>query len=130
MQRHQRAGEWEHMHDYDASFEKLADAVDAAHRALAHGQRGGWMGPDLRMRCTTTDAVYTWPECAPYDKRATIAWNVTGCGSHAADPDDGPRALCGFRWTEQEGRIIDGLPDCGECRREVQLGAVRDPGTW
>ncbi|MFF9022498.1 hypothetical protein [Streptomyces eurythermus] len=58
LARKQEPGSWDHMNDYDLSFERLADAVDAA-TALRRGSR--WEGPDLRMRCSTTEAVYTWP---------------------------------------------------------------------
>ncbi|WP_234319436.1 hypothetical protein [Streptomyces sp. NRRL S-237] len=59
----------EYMGDYDLSFERLAAAVDAAAEAR---QGARWEGPDLRMRCTTTDAVYEWPEGAPYDGGAPV----------------------------------------------------------
>jgi len=40
--RDQEPGSWEHMRDYDLSFERLADAMDAA----AQTQQGGrWQGP-------------------------------------------------------------------------------------
>lgn len=55
-------GSWDHMRDYDLSFERLADAVDAADQAL---RGSGWKDPDLRLRCTTTEAVYDWPDGAP-----------------------------------------------------------------
>lgn len=120
-------GAWAHMVDYDRSFERLADAVDAAGQ-LRDGSR--WKGPDLRMRCTTTEAVYRWPRGAPYDGGTASTWNVTGYGSHATC-DEGeklPTALCGFSWSEEEGQRAIGLPDCLECRREVQLGSVRPRG--
>ncbi|MFB8442707.1 hypothetical protein ACFC7A_27015 [Streptomyces niveus] len=125
--RKQEPGSWDHMYDYDLSFERLADAATAARR----GAR--WEGPDLRMRCTTTEAVYDWPEGAPYDGGTPVTWNVPGYGSHAtedADAYDGLTSLCDFRWTEKEGRLVSGLPDCRECRREVQLGADRPRGNW
>jgi hypothetical protein len=118
LARKQEPGSWDHMKDYDLSFERLADAADGAAQAL---QGEHWKGPDLRMRCTTTEAAYTWPDGAPYDGGTTITWNIPGYGSHA---------LCGFRWAEGEGRRVSGLPDCRECRREVQLGAERPRGGW
>jgi hypothetical protein len=121
----QEPGSWSHMTDYDLSFERLADAVDAA-TAARRGAR--WEGPDLRMRCTTTEAAYTWPTGAPYEGGTPVVWNVPGYGSHAASGDPRrprPKALCGFSWSTQEGRVVDGLPDCRECLREVQLGAER-----
>ncbi|MFI1840124.1 hypothetical protein [Streptomyces olivaceoviridis] len=126
--REQEPGSWDHMRDYDRSFERLADAADAAAQAR---QGARWEGPDLRLRCTTTDAVYDWPDGAPYDGGTPVTWNVPGCGSHAtADDDDLPTSLCGFRWSKEEGRPVSGLPDCPECRREVQLGAERPRGSW
>lgn len=125
--RDQEPGSWEHMRDYDLSFERLADAVDAA----AQAQQGDrWKGPDLRMRCTTTDPVYDWPDRAPYDGETTATWNIPGYGSHAADDAEDRKALCGFWWAEGEGRRVSGLPDCRECRREVQLGPERPRGNW
>ncbi|MFD8828650.1 hypothetical protein ACFV1C_40755 [Streptomyces sp. NPDC059605] len=129
LMREQKPGRWRHMDDYDLSFERLADAVDAATKA----RRGArWEGPDLRLRCTTTEDVYEWPKGAPYDGGATVTWNVPGYGSHATDDDSTglPTALCGFRWSTEEGRRVEGLPDCRECRREVQLGAGRPRGAW
>ncbi|MFF5092028.1 hypothetical protein [Streptomyces niveus] len=63
--RKQGPGSWTHMEDYGLSFERLADAVDAA-TAARRGAR--WEGPDPRMRCTTTEAVCDWPEGAPYEE--------------------------------------------------------------
>ncbi|MEV0957923.1 hypothetical protein AB0I97_18950 [Streptomyces sp. NPDC049951] len=124
LMREQEPGSWEHMRDYDVSFERLADAVDAAAEAR---QGARWEGSDLRMRCTTTEPVYEWPEGAPYDGGTTVTWNVRGYGSHATSDDDENQltSLCGFTWSEEEGRRMSGLPDCRECRREVQLGADR-----
>jgi hypothetical protein len=87
------------MQDYDLSFERLADAVDAA-AAARQGAR--WQGPDLRMRCTTGDAVYEWPEGAPYEGGTTVTWKVRGYGSHATsdDEEDWFVSLCGFRWAK------------------------------
>ncbi|MFF7258236.1 hypothetical protein [Streptomyces microflavus] len=108
------------MSDYDLPFERLADAAAQAR------QGARWEGPDLRMRCTTTEAVYEWPEGAPYEGGMTVTWNVPGHGSHATAPtEDLTMSLCGFRWVEGEGRRVSGLPDCRECRWEVQLGADR-----
>ncbi|MDX3458564.1 hypothetical protein PV396_42655 [Streptomyces sp. ME02-8801-2C] len=84
------------------------------------------------MRCTTTEAAYTWPHGAPYDGGTTVTWNVPGYGSLAATGASRrwPKALCGFSWTEKEGHTVTGLPDCRECLREVQLGAERPRGAW
>jgi hypothetical protein len=110
--RQQAPGSWEHMSDYDLSFERLADAADAAAEAR---QGARWEGPDLRMRCTTTEAVYDWPEGAPYEGGKTATWNVPGHGSHATDPtEDLSMSLCGFSSAQGEGRRVSGLPDCRE----------------
>ncbi|MCX5207553.1 hypothetical protein OG897_39885 [Streptomyces sp. NBC_00237] len=133
LMRQQQPGKWKHMRDFDLSFERLADAVDASSQ-IRYGKR--WDGPDLRMRCTTTEPVYTWPKGAPYDRRATFTWNVPGYGSHATEddqvhPDSVSTSLCGFSWGfDDKPRLVGGLPDCPECRREVQLGAERPRGAW
>ncbi|MFJ7063279.1 hypothetical protein ACIQVA_37440 [Streptomyces microflavus] len=73
----QASGSWEDMSDYDLSFERLAVAADAAAQAR---QGARWEGPDLRMRCTTTEDVYAWPEGAPYEGGTTATRNVPGHG--------------------------------------------------
>jgi hypothetical protein len=62
--REQEPGRWKHMHDFNLFFERLADAVDATAEVR---QDKRWSGPDLRMRCTTTEAAYTWPNGVLYD---------------------------------------------------------------
>ncbi|MER7195652.1 hypothetical protein [Streptomyces flaveolus] len=124
-----RTGEpdsWDHRRDYDLSFERQADAVDAA----AEARRGShWEGPDLRMRCTTTDPVYKWPHGVPYEGGTPVTWNAP---DHGSTPQTSgrrrPKALCGFTWAKGEGRVVPALPDCRECLREVQLGAERPRG--
>ncbi|MFJ3728564.1 hypothetical protein ACIPYQ_39180 [Streptomyces sp. NPDC090045] len=129
LMREQRPGRWKHMDDFDLSFERLADAVDAAGEAR-QGKR--WTGPDLRMRCTTTEAAYTWPDGAPYDGGTPVTWKVPGYPSHAVAEGSRrrDRSLCGFSWAQWEGRAMEGLPECLECLREVQLGAERSRGRW
>ncbi|MFF8646386.1 hypothetical protein [Streptomyces sp. NPDC015345] len=87
--------------DYDLSFERLADAVDASSE-IRYGKR--WTGPGLRMRCTTTEPVYDWPQGAPYDGEATFTWMVPGYGSHATKGESfrgvTHKALCGFTWAK------------------------------
>lgn len=115
----QRPESWSHMHDYDVSFERLADVVDAADRVF-YGTR--WQGPDYRMRCSLSP-VYEWPEGAPYDGSKVTTMRVAGHGSHyVADPtDELPKALCGFWWASEEGTPTTGEPSCPECRREPGL---------
>ncbi|MEV7278635.1 hypothetical protein [Streptomyces sp. NPDC093111] len=114
------------------SFERLADVVDAASR-IRYGKH--WTGPDPRLRCDTTAPVYEWPDTAPYNGGPTYTWDIRGYGSHASEddqvqPHDLTTALCGFRWAEgDKPRRISGLPDCTECRREVQLGGERPRST-
>ncbi|MEW1725079.1 hypothetical protein [Streptomyces sp. NPDC093109] len=131
LMREQKPGSWEHMRDYDLSFERLADAADAA-AEVVYGKN--WKGPDLRMRCTTTEPVYGWPGGAPYNVGATFTWLVPGYGSHATKDELFPithQSLCGFSWArEDRPRRVEGLPECPECRREVQLGAERPRGSW
>ncbi|MFF2964451.1 hypothetical protein ACFVT1_37475 [Streptomyces sp. NPDC057963] len=132
LMREQRPGRWKHMHDFDLSFERLADAVDASSE-IRYGNR--WTGPDLRMRCTTTEPAYAWPGSAPYDGEATFTWMVPGYGSHAIKDESfrgvTHKALCGFSWANDDRpRQVEGPPECPECRREVQLGADRPRGAW
>ncbi|GGV97441.1 hypothetical protein GCM10015535_68830 [Streptomyces gelaticus] len=83
------------------------------------------------MRCTTTEAVYAWPDGAPYGGGTTVTWNVPGHGSPATGPtEDLSMSLCGFNRAEGEGRRVSRLSDCRECGREVQLGAERPRSTW
>lgn len=111
-----------------APFERLADAVDASSQIL---HAGSWLGPDLRMRCTTSEPVYNWPNGAPNDGEATTyTWRVPGYGSHASKNEHlrgiTDTALCGFSWAEGDRpRRVEGPPDCPECQREIQLGADR-----
>lgn len=91
-----------------------------------------WSGRDLRMRCTTTEAAYTWPNGAPYDGGTPVTWKVPGYDSHAVAGGSRRRArsLCGFSWAAEEGRAVEDLSECRECLREVQLGAWRPRGNW
>ncbi|WP_329391408.1 hypothetical protein OG625_40260 (plasmid) [Streptomyces sp. NBC_01351] len=70
---------------------------------------------------------------SPYDGETPDTRNVPGYGSHATSDTDTRggllRALCSFSWAKEEGHIVSGLPDCRECRREVQLGAERPCGS-
>ncbi|MET8748306.1 hypothetical protein [Streptomyces sp. NPDC004728] len=96
--RKQEPGSWDHMDDYDLSFERLADAVDAG----AKVRRGThWEGPDLRLRCTTTEDVYGWPEGAPYDGGTTVTWNVPG---YVPTPPTTTSRTCSHRWAASGGR--------------------------
>ncbi|MFG2569157.1 hypothetical protein ACGFR6_27490 [Streptomyces sp. NPDC048567] len=126
----QKPGSWKHMRDYDLSFERLADAADAAPE-IVYGKN--WKGPDLRMRCTTTELVYGWPSGAPYDVKTTFTWTVLGYGSHATKDDQAElyTSLCGFSWArEDRPRRVEGLPECPEYRREAKLGADRPRSAW
>ncbi|MEU8509275.1 hypothetical protein AB0C40_32195 [Streptomyces brevispora] len=117
LMREQPPGKWKHMDDYDLSFERLADAVDVSSE-IRYGTR--WTGPDVRMRCTTTEAVYKWPHGAQSDGEETFTWRVPGYGSHASEDEQAElyTALCGFSWArEDRPRRTEGLPDCPECRR-------------
>ncbi|NUW32044.1 hypothetical protein HTZ77_11465 [Nonomuraea sp. SMC257] len=119
-------GSWSHMEDHDISFECLADAIDAANQVL-NGRT--WTGPDYRMRCDLSQA-YRWPQHAPYDGGLVTAVRVvdaasgTDRGSHyvpAPRLESWPTTLCGFGFTPQEARPVDGDPDCTACLREPAL---------
>lgn len=116
---------WSHMYDYDVSFERLADAVDASnHRFYRHD----WSGPDYRMRCDRS-AAYRWPKGAPYDGGEVTTVRVkdgavgTDRGSHyvPAPMGEWPRALCGLSFVPEEAKPVAGEPTCPECRRELVL---------
>jgi len=116
LQAKQEPGRWLHMHDYDISFERLADAVDAADQAR-QGRR--WTGPDYRMRCTT-DPLYVWPEGTPHDGPVTTV-HIPDYGSHYVLDPTSVTALCGFTWAPEEGTSTNDEATCAECRREHQL---------
>lgn len=117
---------WSHMLDYDISFERLADAVDAANQTFSGPE---WRGPDYRMRCSLAVA-YVWPEDAPYDAVQLTAVRVAGYGSHyVADPTDPCRGLCGFGWAPEEASTTTGEPTCPECCRELVLMQFLRSGT-
>jgi hypothetical protein len=66
------------------------------------------------------------PTCkasAPYDGGTPVTWKVPGYDSHAVAEGSRrrTRSLCGFSWAEEQGRVVDGLPECPECPREIQL---------
>lgn len=69
----------------DRGSERLADAA-------AHARQGArWEGPGLRMRCTTTETVYEWPEGAPYEGGTTVTPDGYGRGVVSrwlSEPDD------------------------------------------
>ncbi|WP_222844615.1 hypothetical protein [Saccharomonospora sp. CUA-673] len=112
----QESGRWLHMHDYDRSFERLADAVDAGDQTR-RGSR--WTGPDYRMRCTT-DPVYVWPEGSPHEGPVTTV-HVPGHGSHYVLDPTHVKALCGFGWAPEEDTPTNDEATCTACRREHQL---------
>ncbi|HUY51663.1 MAG TPA: hypothetical protein VMV92_39165 [Streptosporangiaceae bacterium] len=116
---------WSHMHDYDKSFERLADAVDYARSVAPYGTE---RGPDYRMRCKRAPA-YEWPGRAPYDGSLVSAVSVrpeSRHGSHYAvlEGRGAGRALCGFTFAREEARPITGGPSCAECVREHALASA------
>ncbi|AZP22822.1 hypothetical protein EJC51_46390 [Streptomyces aquilus] len=61
LMREQKPGSWDHMRDYDLSFERLADAVDASSQ-VRYGQR--WRArdvPDSRSPDRMAAARTLWP---------------------------------------------------------------------
>jgi hypothetical protein len=90
LMREHRPDRWKRLDDYDLSFERLADTVDAA----AEAQRGKrWSGPDLRMRCTTTEAASAWPRGAPHGGGTTVTWETSRATAPTPPltPGAGPR---------------------------------------
>ncbi|KAB2341628.1 hypothetical protein [Actinomadura rudentiformis] len=114
---------WAHMQDWDISFERLADAVDAGNHVP-----DGRTDPDYRMRCNLNHP-YRWPTDAPYNGGAVTTVRVTDGdfgtdhGSHYVPSENlqDPQALCGFSFAPEEARPITGEPRCRECRRELSL---------
>jgi hypothetical protein len=122
VERPGRSRPWSHMHDYDKSFERLADAIDYVRRVSPHGTD---RGPDYRMRCKRGPA-YHWPSGAPYDGSRVSAVSVRPerkHGSHYAVQETHGlgTALCDFTFTSEEARPITGRPSCPECIREHAL---------
>lgn len=118
--------EWGHMVDYDQSFERLADAVDAGSRLGA--KYPGSDEPDLRTRCKD-HPVYSWP-ASPETYGGPVkveAFRVSGgYGVHYMTMGDGtpgsfPTALCGFWCTPEEARRTKAAPDCSVCVREAEI---------
>jgi hypothetical protein len=121
LERGGRARAWSHMHDFDLSFERLADAVD--HAAGLFFPRARDRGPDERMRCKRTPA-YEWPEHPPVQALAVA--EDSRAGSHYAwlDGRGFGHALCGFTFTEDDGITpARGEPACRECVRENRLAS-------
>ncbi|WP_331728320.1 hypothetical protein OG590_40520 (plasmid) [Streptomyces goshikiensis] len=107
---------WRHMHDYDLSFERLADAVDSGNKPGTE--------PDMWMRCKRTPA-YEWPDLAPYR-------NGQGSGTHPARigkygthyvlySSPSGRSLCGIIFMNSEAKKTTGAPTCTACVRELEL---------
>lgn len=107
--------DWSHMHDYDISFERLADVLDA------DGQ------PDPRLRCGHQPTV-DWPKDEP-----DAAWYNISTASDAAPPRHRHLATargaglhdayCGFLFADED--IVRSpsaaFPDCPVCVREQRL---------
>lgn len=119
LMREQKPGRWRRTDDHDLSFERLADAVDAG-SPIRYGKR--WTGPDLRMRCTTTEAAYTWPNGAPYDREATFTWMVpaTARTPPRTNPSGAPRTR---RCAGSAGRRATGRAGWKGCRSARSAGA-------
>lgn len=107
--------EWSHMHDYDISFERLADVLDA------HGE------PDPRLRCGHHSAV-EWPEDDPaaswYDIR-DVSDTAPVRHRHLAAARGGGfyDAFCGF-WFAADDIVRSPstpYPECPVCLRERRL---------
>lgn len=109
------AQDWSRMHDYDISFERLADVLDA------HGR------PDPRLRCGHQSAV-EWPEHAPdadwYNIR-DASDNAPARHRHLAAARGGGfyDAFCGFWFAADDIVRSPGTPypDCPVCLREQRL---------
>jgi len=120
-------GGWHHGVDYDRSFERLADIIDACLAA-------GGCEPDPRTRCQH-GRIYRWPA-----DPESVTWVNVSAGSFAGDIDPRLRhlaapgdqlagahesytALCGFTFVGEDIASI-GYRRCGVCVRERRLRGV------
>ena len=132
LERHERPvsyrGGWQHACDYDKSFERLADIIDA--NLATDGD-----GPDPRTRCRRDLPVYDWPE-----DPGPLAWVHVTAGSMDGQtrprlrhlvPAEGPRryrTLCGFRFATEDVATSGGrYPRCVVCARERRVRGLVDP---
>lgn len=117
---HGYLGGWHHMVDFDLSFERLADAVDAARRP--------GLPPADRMRCEHEDP-YVWPsvpkgalehivvkrrpdECSL--SLVHTAWGLDDEGLY--------RSLCGLHLgVPEDGQVTKKATTCVVCNREERL---------
>jgi hypothetical protein len=107
---------WIHMRDYDTSFERLADVLDA------HGK------PDPRRRCGHQPSI-TWPR----ERRNATWYNIRDSSYEAparhrhlaAERPDGGfyDAYCGFWFVTDDivRKPSQPYPDCPVCLREQRL---------
>lgn len=118
--------EWSHMVDYDQSFERLADAVEADRRK-----------PDPRTRCNHTSSCYLWPqvrEVQPVNVRSASLAGTPGRLQHLAyraGERDGRlyHALCGFGFAQEDTvkKPTTPYPLCPVCDRESKLRVPPGP---
>ena len=113
---HRPAGYWHHAVDYDKSFERLADIIDA--RLIAAG-----LGPDSRTRCQHDNPVYGWP-----DGPVAVTWvNIRSPRlRHLAGGEDRLqrfKALCGLTFVDEDMVDRPSAPyqRCDVCLREQRL---------
>lgn len=124
-----RPGGWHHAGDWDESFERLADVIDA--RLLA---KGG--GRDTRTRCHHDSPVYVWPD------DSSVTWVSLRRGSaHTSarlrhlvpqgDPVRRWKTLCGFHFIEEDLVKRPGslYPQCETCEREQWLRGISSTQT-
>lgn len=117
---------WVHMHDWDVSFERLADLIEEACEE-----------EDERIRCNRTDSCYDWRE----DFEDVMPVNVKN-GSlsgtpprllHLAERGDGAwalyDALCGMSFVDDDvtKKPKADYPPCSVCAREARLRGIPGP---
>ena len=113
---------WYHDSDYDASFERLADIVNAAR--IASGRE-----TDPRIRCNHKDAAYVWPQAY---KGQWINIRDTGGAApqrtgrhigHLLSRRGADNALCGYLYSSEDIIRKPARPyeKCLHCIRESEL---------
>lgn len=118
---------WWHMHDWDVSFEQLADAVEEA-----CGEE------DDRIRCKPTYSCYDWSdfeEAVPVNVKSGSLTGTPPRLRHLAERGDGEWALwdafCGMSFVDDDvaKKPKSDYAPCPVCAREARLRGIPGPQT-
>ena len=113
---------WAHAADWDWSFERLSDILDAQRIASGHQA-------DPRTRCQHTSA-YTWPPVNGPAQWICIRASKGSAERHLVIEDARRhplgRAVCGFRFADEDivKRPRAAYRPCGLCEREQRLQGI------